>query len=168
MNILSRSVLIILAAMLVACMASAQVMVVDRSRETPLKTDVFGLGFAGGPASGVGISFRHHLPSQFSYQLIGGVFRATDRLYYSVGSEFQYDVSRSSFVRFYAAGGVSYFFSGLSGHNDMEGPFRAGIGLGAETQFASGFHISGDLLFTYFGDGMVLPLPQIGFHYYFY
>jgi hypothetical protein len=146
----------------------AQVEVSEHGRITSMGTNVFGLGFAGGPATGLGLSFRHHLPSAASYQLIGGILKATDRLYYSVGVEFQYDLSRTSVVRFYAGGGVSYFYSGIKGHNDMEAPTRVGLGIGAETTSGSGFHVNGDLLFTYFSDGTVLPLPQIGVHYYFF
>ncbi len=94
--------------------SNAQVVVANRGSETSMRTNVFGLGFAGGPATGLGLSFRHHLPSPFSYQLIGGIIKATDRLYYSVGTEFQYDLSRTSVIRFYAAGGLSYYlFRGL-------------------------------------------------------
>ncbi len=166
----TRTLLSLIAAALIMgpSFSKAQVVVSERGRETSMRTNVFGLGFVGGPATGLGLSFRHHLPSPFSYQLIGGIIKATDRLYYSAGVEFQYDLSRTSVIRFYAAGGMSYFFSGVSGHNDMVAPTRAGIGLGAETETGSGFHVNGDLLFTYFSDGTVLPLPQIGFHYYFY
>ena len=147
---------------------TAQVVVSERGSETSMRTDVFGLGFVGGPATGLGLSFRHHLPSPFSYQIVGGIIKATDRLYYSVGTEFEYDLSRTSVIRFYAAAGLSYFYSGISSHNDMTAPTRMGIGIGAETTAGRGFHVNGDLLFTYFSDGTVLPLPQIGLHYYFY
>ncbi|MGA9118206.1 MAG: hypothetical protein WB699_02470 [Bacteroidota bacterium] len=146
----------------------AQVVVSEHGRETSMGTNVFGLGFAGGPASGLGLSFRHHLPSAASYELVGGIIKATDRLFYSVGAEFQYDLSRSSVIRFYAAAGVAYFYSGVSGHNDMDAPTRVGAGIGLESTAGSGFHVNGDLLFTYFSDGTVLPLPQIGVHYYFF
>ena len=166
----TRTFLSLFAALLLVLPWSSrsQVVVSRQGSETSMRTTVFGLGFAGGPATGLGLSFRHHLPSPFSYQLIGGIIKATDRLYYSVGGEFQYDLSRTSAIRFYAAGGLSYYFSGISGHNDMVAPSRAGLGIGAETATGSGFHLNGDLLFTYFSDGTVLPLPQIGFHYYFY
>lgn len=148
--------------------AQAQVSVSDYNHATPMRTNVFGLGFAAGPATGLGLSFRHHLPSQLSYQVIGGIIKATDRLYYSFGGELQYDLSRNQDVRFYAAGGASCFYSGEHGHNDMDAPGRCGIGIGAETSMRSGFNINGEILFTYFSDGVVLPLPQIGIHYYFF
>ena len=155
--------------MLAAGRAPGQAVITDRAQEAGMRRNVFGLGFAGGPASGLGISFRHHLPSTISYQLIGGVIKATDKLHYSIGTEIQFDLNRTTDLRFYAAGGLSYFFAGVEGHNEMKGPGRIGLGVGVETGLrGSGFNISGDLLFTYFTDGTVLPLPQLAIHYYFY
>jgi hypothetical protein len=42
------------------------------------------------------------------------------------------------------------------------------MGIGGELPMSSGFHVTGELLFTYFSDGTILPLPSAGFHYYFY
>ncbi len=160
--------LLLLAAMLTARPATAQVVISTGGGQTAMRTNVFGVGFAGGPATGLGISFRHHLPSPFSYQVVAGIIKATDRLYYSLGTELQYDLSRMPGMRFYAAGGMSYFYSGVSGNNDMKAPARAGLGIGVESGLPSGFNLSGEILFTYFTDGTVLPLPQIAFHYYFF
>jgi hypothetical protein len=49
----------------------------------------------------------------------------------------------------------------------MEGPGRLGFGMGGELYASSGIHTTLELLFTYFDDGTVLPLPQLAFHYYF-
>ncbi len=165
---MKRILFSLLIAVLVAVPASAQVVISTGGSQTTMRTNVFGVGFAGGPATGLGISFRHHLPSAFSYQLIAGIIKATDRLYYSLGTELQYDLSRMPGMRFYAAGGMSYFYSGVSGNNQMKAPGRVGLGVGIESGLPSGFNLSGDLLFTYFTDGTVLPLPQIAFHYYFF
>jgi hypothetical protein len=40
--------------------------------------------------------------------------------------------------------------------------------VGGELYLGAGFHGTGEILFSYFSDGNVLPLPQIGFYYYFY
>lgn len=157
-----------LVVLLAPATTEAQVIVSERGSQTTLSRNVFGLGFEGGPTTGLGLSFRHHLPSPFSYQIVGGVLKATDRLFYSVGTELEYDLSRTSAVRFYAATAFAYFYSGISGHNDMVAPTRVGVGIGAEGVVGGGFHINGDLLFTFFSDGTVLPLPQIGLYYYFY
>jgi len=156
-----------LAMILAASSSLAQVVMPERGAAADMKRSVFGLGFAGGPASGLGLSFRHHLPSVMSYQIIGGIIKVDDRMSYSIGGEVQMDLARTEVVRFFAAGGVSYFYSGKASHNEMDGPGRIGLGLGGELYAKSGIHTSLELLFTYFNDGTVLPLPQLGFHYYF-
>jgi len=144
-----------------------QVVVPNAGGGPGLRQSVFGLGLFGGPAGGLGLSFRHHLPSAVSYQITGGIIKVDDKLSYDIGAEAQFDLARGPAGRFYAAAATAYFFSGRGGVNDLEGPGRVGLGVGGETAVGYGFNVSGDLLFTYFTDGTVLPLPQIGFHYYF-
>jgi hypothetical protein len=91
-----------------------------------------------------------------------------DKLKYDFGAEIQYDLVRGPGGRFFAAGASSYFYSGTNGINDMNGPGRVGLGVGGEAFIGVGFHATADLLFTYFTDGTVLPLPQVGIFYYFY
>jgi hypothetical protein len=154
--------------LLISASAHAQVVMPDRGAATDMKRSVFGLGFVGGPATGLGLSFRHHLPSIVSYQINGGIIKVDDRMSYSIGTEVQVDLTRNEALRFFASGGASYFYSGKSSHNDMEGPGRFGIGLGGEFHAGSGVHTTLEMLFTAFTDGTVLPLPQLGFHYYFH
>jgi hypothetical protein len=163
-----RKLLVVVAAAALYASAQAQVVMPDPRYEAGLRTSVFGLGLFAGPSGGAGLSFRHHLPSVASYQLTGGIIKADDRLHYSLGAELQFDLGRSNTSRFYAAAAVSYFYSGTSNHNEMQGPARIGAGIGGEYAGGSGFHLAGDLMFTYFSDGTVLPLPQIGLFYYFY
>ncbi|MBM2846178.1 MAG: hypothetical protein HW407_1490, partial [Bacteroidetes bacterium] len=73
----------------------AQVVLPDRGLPTTLNQNVFGLGFFAGPATGLGLSFRHHLPTTFSYQVTGGIIKANDRLQYDIGVEGQFDLARS-------------------------------------------------------------------------
>jgi hypothetical protein len=148
--------------------ADSQVIMPDRGREPGLSANVFGLGLAAGAASGLGLSFRHHLPSVASYQLTGGIIKVNDRLSYSIGAEVQFDLARGPVSRFFVGGGAGYYYSGTSSHNEMVGPARLGVGIGGEYAGGAGLHVSGDLMFTYFSDGTVLPLPQIGLFYYFY
>jgi len=42
------------------------------------------------------------------------------------------------------------------------------LGVGGEFLVTPGLHATTELFFTYFTDGTILPLPQLGFHYYFY
>jgi hypothetical protein len=167
MTLMKASLLLMVALTLAAGPLGAQVVMPDRDAAQDLPRNVFGLGFAGGPATGIGLSFRHHLPSILSYQIVGGIIKVDDRMSYSVGGEVQVDLSRSRNVRFFAAAGGSHFYTGKSGHNDMEGPTRMGAGLGGEAYAGPGFHATLELLFTYFSDGTVLPLPQFAIHYYF-
>lgn len=146
----------------------AQVVLPQERGDTGLRENVFGLGLAGGAATGVGLSFRHHLPSSWSYQVTGGVVKASDRLMFAIGSELQYDLVRTSATRYYAGGGLGYYYSGNSDGNELKAPARLGLGVGGEFAATPGLHGSVSVLFTYFTDGTILPLPQLGFHYYFY
>jgi hypothetical protein len=159
---------IVLLLIILATPVRAQVVAPSPGTDHPLRQSLFGLGIFGGPAGGLGISFRHHLPSIFSYQITGGIINVDDKLKYDVGLEAQFDLVRGPQGRFYAAGASSYFFSGKNGINEIEGPGRVGLGVGYELFIGGGFHATGELLFTYFTDNTVLPLPQLGIFYYFY
>jgi hypothetical protein len=154
----------------IACtwVTQAQVVAPSVGTDQPLRQSLFGLGLFGGPAGGFGLSFRHHLPRTFSYQVTGGIINVDDKLKYDIGFEAQFDLVRGPGGRFFAAGATSYFFDGKGGVNEMNGPARVGLGVGGEVVIGSGFHATGDLLFTYFSDSTVLPLPQVGIFYYFY
>ena len=154
--------------LLYAAPARTQAVLPERGRDGGLRTNVYGLGLAAGAASGIGLSFRHHLPGYVSYQLIGGIIKVDNKTSYAVGGEIQYDFIRGAGVRFFAAGALGYYFSGRGNGNEIEGPGRICAGIGAEVPVQGGFHVSGEVLFTYFTDGNVLPLPQVGMHYYFY
>jgi hypothetical protein len=49
----------------------------------------------------------------------------------------------------------------------MQAPGRVGLGIGGEVMTTSGVHALAELVFCYFTDGTVLPLPQVGFYFYF-
>ncbi len=138
------------------------------TQTTHLEKNVFGLGLSAGLTSGFGISFRQHFPSEFSYQFIGGIIKTDTRLHYNLGSEIQYDVFHGTTTRFFTSGGIGYFYSGESGNNYLSAPLRIGAGIGGEWSNIASFHIAGELMFTYFSDGTVLPLPQLSAHYYFF
>jgi len=146
----------------------AQVESPGAARGPEFRQSVFGLGVFGGAATGLGLSFRHHLPSSVSYQIVGGVISTSEKLSFDLGMQMQYDLMRSQSTRFYAGGGLAYFFSGKSGgENTMAGPGRLGLGIGGEFITDADFSASLELMFTYFTDGTILPLPQCGVHYYF-
>jgi len=147
---------------------SAQVVLPDREAPAGLTENVFGLGLFGGPATGLGLSFRHHLPSPMSYQITGGIIRVEGRTSYDFGGEVQFDLARTASSRFFVGGGAGYYYSSRSGSNEMDAPARIGVGLGGEFAVSPGLHTTVEAMFTFFSDGTVLPLPQFGFHYYFY
>jgi hypothetical protein len=148
--------------------ARSQAVLPERWHDGGLRENVYGLGLAAGAASGVGLSFRQHFPGYVSYQIIGGVIKVDTQTSYAFGAELQYDFVRGAGVRFFAVGAVGYYYSGDRRGNDVEAPARIGAGIGAEVPIQGGFHISGEMLFTFFSDGNILPLPQVGMHYYFY
>ena len=164
---LSRISLVVALAILATFAADAQVILPEKGQEPGLSTNVFGLGLWGGPATGLGLSFRHHLPSQLSYMVTGGIIKVDDRLSYDIGAEAQFDLVRNSTNRFFVAGGVGHYYSGRNG-NEMDAPTRVGVGIGGEFAVTPGIHTTVELMFTFFSNGNVLPLPQLGFHYYFY
>ena len=154
--------------MVINAQGSAQVEVPNQNKPKELGQSVFGLGLSAGYVSGFGLSFRHHLPSVLSYQIIGGIIKIDTKLHYNIGSEIQFDLARGETSRFFVCGGMGYFYSGESGHNNLDGPFRLGLGIGGETTKSESFSLAGELMFSYFSDGTVLPLPQVSAHYYFY
>lgn len=147
--------------------AFAQVVMPDNRVAAGFREEIMGLGVFAGPTSGLGVSFRHHLRIPFSYQITAGIIKVDDRLLYDVGGEGQYDVSRGEGHRFYVAGGLGYYYAGRSSGNEMNAPARIGLGAGYEAGLPGGFGATLELLFTYFSDGTILPLPQVGIYYYF-
>jgi hypothetical protein len=145
----------------------SQVAVSDAKGEA-FGQSVHGLGFTGGPASGVGVSYRYHLASKSSLQGVVGVFKPkSSDTFYSFGAEFQQDLTRTGSARFFFALASSYIYNG-TGANNYSAPFRAGAGLGGEFLLQDAVHFTFQGLFTYFSDGTILPLPQLAIHYYFY
>jgi hypothetical protein len=163
----SRITAIILLLFVLGTAAQSQVILPEKGNEPGLRENVFGLGLWGSAATGLGLSFRHHLPSQFSYMVTGGIIKVDKRLSYDVGFEAQFDLVRASTNRFFVGGGIGQYYSG-NGRNEMDAPTRGGLGIGGEFAVTPGIHSMVELMFVVFSNGNVLPLPQFGFHYYFY
>ncbi|HAP35704.1 MAG TPA: hypothetical protein DCQ28_07075 [Bacteroidetes bacterium] len=162
-----QTVLLIVVFVLAIAMAQAQVAVSD-VRGDAFGKSVYGIGFSGGPASGVGFSVRYHTPGKTSLQAVVGVFKPKNTdTFYSFGAEYQHDLTRSNSARFFFDAASSFIYNG-SGTNNYTAPFRFGAGLGGEFLLQDAVHVSFQGLFTYFSDGTILPLPQLAIHYYFY
>jgi hypothetical protein len=147
--------------------STSQVTTTGLSNAEGLKTTVYGLGLAAGWASGLGVSFRAHLPSNSSVQAVFGIIKTSDKLAMCIGGEYQYDLVRGNATRFYIGPALSYFYHG-NGLNEVSGPFRVGAGIGGEFQIQQSLHIAVEGMFVFFSDGRVIPLPQIAAHYYFF
>ncbi|MBI4548329.1 MAG: hypothetical protein HY707_10135 [Ignavibacteriae bacterium] len=164
-----KTCIIIIVMLLIVFQCSAQVSVPRENQSALSERSVYGVGFSAGLVSGFGLSFRHHFPYEFSYQLVGGIISVDRNLHYNLSIEAQYDLAHSAATRFFAGGGVGFFYSGESGHNNLSAPLRVGVGIGGEwVNIFSPVHLTGEILFTYFSDGTVLPLPQASVHYYFF
>jgi hypothetical protein len=156
-----------LALLLVVSSSHAQVSTSELSNAEGLTKQVYGLGVSAGWASGIGLSFRSHLPSNVSVQGIFGIIKTSDNLSMSIGGELQYDLVRNKTARFFVGSAVSYFYDGVS-RNEVSAPYRFGAGIGGEFYVQGALHITLEGMFTIFSDGRVIPLPQIAAHYYFF
>jgi hypothetical protein len=146
---------------------NGQVTTSGLSKAEDLKNPVYGLGFSAGWASGIGLSFRSHLPSKSSVQAVFGIIKSSSKLSMTIGGEYQYDLVRDNSTRFFICSAASYFYNGID-NNEVTGPFRFGAGVGGEFHVQGAFHVTLEGLFVYFSDGRILPLPQIAAHYYFF
>ncbi len=161
-------VLIVLTLFLSGSWGTTAQVIVPEGGSVQTDRSIFGIGLSGGVASGFGLSFRHHLPGSYSYQLIGGIIKADEKTLANAGMEIQYDFVKGEETRFFGSGAMGYFFNGPSGENELSAPLRIGLGVGGEWRNLRPFHLAAELLFTYFSDGTILPLPQMGVHYYFF
>ena len=165
---MKKSVLALsIALLLIVSFSHAQVSTSELSNAEGLTRQVYGLGVSAGWASGVGLSFRSHLPSNVSVQGVFGIIRTSDNLSMSVGGELQYDLVRNKTTRFFVGSAFSYFYDGIN-RNEVSAPYRFGAGIGGEFYVQGALHITLEGMFTIFSDGRVIPLPQIAAHYYFF
>lgn len=142
----------------------------NSAARTTISQHVFGLGFNASLATGVGFSFRHHLPDiPFGYQITGMGWKTDDFTFYNFGLELQYDFFVLDKGRLYGlAGGSKFYHSDTAGVNTYEGSTRLGFGVGYEFSLLPSLGISLTATLTSFQpSGQLLPLPTAGIHYYF-
>jgi len=156
-----------IALLLIVSFSQAQVSTSELYNAEGLTKQVYGLGVSAGWASGIGLSFRSHLPSNVSVQGIFGIIKTSDMLSMSIGGEFHYDLVRNNTTRFFVGSALSYFYEGNS-RNEVSAPYRFGAGIGGEFYIQGALHVTVEGMFTVFSDGRVIPLPQIAAHYYFF
>ena len=165
MKLLS-AMMIILAVHLFTIEQSCAQVIVGTDRAESFRENIYGLGISGGAASGLGVSFRAHFPSLLSVQLVGGIVKSSAVLSSSIGAQVQYDLVRGRSTRFFGGLGTSYYYSG-DGSNNLQGPFRFGLGVGGEFLIQQSLSATVAGMFTYFSDGVIVPLPELSIHYYF-
>lgn len=138
----------------------------------------FGVGAQAGLMSGMGLGVRVHPAGRMSVQVAGGALSGGEAVMASVGAEGQFDFDWRDRSRFYGFVGLGYYTNGKEeltfeewqrGDEDpqLKSPFRAGIGLGYEWDISNVLIFSASVAFTYFSEGMFLPLPQVGLYYMF-
>ena len=164
------SISVILCLMLSALNAEAQINVSDSSVPKPkhFSENVFGVGLHASLVTGLGVSFRHRLAgTAVAYQINGGILKLGAVSYYDVGGEFQFDLSGSDQDRVYVIVGLGYYYKGEL-VNSLSTPFRIGAGIGYEFPIAKQIGVSlGLTIMGFLPGGNILPLPQIGMHYFF-
>ena len=165
-----KTLLFALALILSFSSVRAQVIGSGSSQPVALGRTVLGLGGSIGLTGGIGVSFRDHFPSVVSYQIVAGIIKPDARVSYDAGFELQADIMKGETNRFYICAATGYFFNGEGGKNELSAPWRVGVGAGNEwANFnTSQFHVDLELLITYFNDETVIPIPQLGVHYYFF
>jgi len=139
----------------------------DLGKVEDMKNPVYGIGLSAGWASGIGVSFRVHLPSKSSLQVVMGIIKTSSKLSSCLGGEYQYDFTRNKSMRLFLDAAIGYYYKGVNS-NEVSGPFRIGAGVGSEFHVQEAFHVTIAGLFVFFSDGRIIPLPQISAHYYFY
>lgn len=85
----------------------------------------YSVGFNASSASGIGLSLRHKLSAYNLLQITGGLLRSSGRTDYSLGFEYQYQLSKKPTFRYYLS-----FGAGL--YSDIQNTSVVGFGMGLE------------------------------------
>ncbi len=130
--------------------------------------NIFGIGLHASLVTGMGLSFRQRIANTaVAYQINGGILKLSSTFYYDFGGEFQFDLSGSDNDRIFLIAGLGYYYKGIS-TNDLTTPLRIGAGAGYEFSLARQIGVSfGLLIMAFLPGGNILPLPQIGMHFFF-
>lgn len=134
----------------------------------------YGVGMNASLYSGAGLSGRVMFPQGVGAQLSFFAISIGGYTHFNVGAEGQYSFIRKRDHRLYGVLGMSLYSSverddTTDRGNVVANPFRLGLGVGYEWFPGEDFamHIAGAL--TYFPETKeFLPIPGIGFHFYFH
>ena len=89
------------------------------------------VGFNASFVSGIGLSYRRHLPSPSLFQFTGGIVSSGGTTSSSFGLEYQYELSRRETFRYY----IGFGFGLYSGSTTST---AAGLGIGLEVPLVGG------------------------------
>jgi hypothetical protein len=144
--------------------------------EDLMRNTYFAVGLNVGLLSGAGLAGRVSFPGGFSAQAAFFIVSVPGDDYgthFNIGGEAQYAFARTNSGRLYSVLGLGYYStsrsdSARSGQEAIANPFRIGVGLGYEWFTTRNFVISTALAVTLFtATGDFVPVPEIGFFYYF-
>lgn len=143
-------------------------------KTTPELMDQFNfwaVGLQGGLATGSGLSVRTTMMNRFAFEATGFVW-STGNIWWNLGLEAQYLLDQAFDHRFYALGGVGYYFHANDlKDNTLSAPFRIGVGIGYEWFFSPKACLAAEVPITFFpndgGKMTILPLPQLQLMFYF-
>ena len=132
----------------------------------------YAIGLQASLLSGTGLSGRVVIKDKFTIQASTFIIALSDLTHFNIGVEGQYAFSKGSVGRLYGLLGSGYYLTTKSDTakpgNRIAEPFRIGLGVGGDLLASKNFAFDGSLAFHWFvASGKVLPLPSIGFHYYF-
>ena len=131
------------------------------------KSDFWAVGLQAGVLSGSGLGVRYHPRGSFAAQFVGVGIRIGDVTTYNFGAEGQFDLDNNGRSRFYTYLGTGVYSWSNEGEEKLEGQWRLGLGIAYEWSVSAKLIFGANGAITYFSDGTILPLPQIGLFYYF-
>lgn len=172
----SLPIAVFLLLVLSAASATAQV-AFDRERDQAF-------GVIAGPVSGAGAMYQEILPTALGYRVAFLGWKFGDSSFLDVGVSGLRVLSDDGQRRVYLVGGASYWRRseeetvplrddqgnriGQREVDDVDDSVGLGFGVGIDLPFGVRGGLSLEGVFTYWTDsGDLLPLPQVGLHYYF-
>jgi hypothetical protein len=95
------------------------------STEATGPTHFNSIGFNASSVSGLGLSYRNKISAHDLFQLTGGVLDSDGRTDFSLGFEYQYQISKNPTFRYYLAVGAAVY-------SESQTTTIAGFGMGLE------------------------------------
>ena len=131
----------------------------------------YAIGLQASLLSGAGLSGRLVM-NDFTLQATTFIIAVSSITHFNLGLEGHYSFTKGPSGRLYGLVGGGYYLTTSSDSskpgNRIAEPIRLGLGVGGDINASRNFVFDGSLAFHWFvATGKVLPLPTLGFHYYF-